>query len=189
VTSVMDGADLIADTLNADGFDVRDPTQSGSSFLQITNVPGALCELTICNTVFDWEYRHLGGSRLDPSAFVAMASCILGADQVTDNGVPVSNSDMTLKGQVGRALADKGMQVSLGVLDLNEQTFDVYAEIAIGNPACPERGTVRVADDGLISWHCQLPGPEGEPSGLDVDEIAKTLARTLAIAGPCPTRP
>jgi len=62
-------ADAIADGLTSHGFDVRMPGQPGGMFLQVTNVRGSLCELTIFGCgVFAWEYRRLDGSQPDHPA-------------------------------------------------------------------------------------------------------------------------
>jgi hypothetical protein len=114
-----------------------------------------------------------------------MALCILDADSAPAMRVPVLPGPlMTFKGRVGRAAADQGMQVSLKVLDEDRQFFEVYAEINITNPVRPERGTVRVADDGLISWHCQIRNPGQPEGGLDIDEVIRTLAES---SPPAPT--
>jgi len=74
------------------------------------------------------------------------------------------------------------MQVCLNVLDKDEQLFEVYTEIAVTNPARPDRGTVRVGDDGLICWHCTI-GTSGCPEGgVDLDDVSGTLGRVLAAA-------
>ncbi len=174
-------AEIAADALNAHGFDVRNPAQQGSSILQVTNVRGALCELVMCGSgVFDWEYRSLEGSQSDPSRLAAMAMCILSVDRAADSCVPVAhNRGVTLKGQIGRALADQGMHVSLNVLDTDELFFEVYSEVAITNPARPDRGTVCVADDGLLWWRGQVRNADHREDGLDLADITDTLTRTL----------
>ncbi len=178
-------AEAIADALNMRGFDALIPTQQGTSFLQVTNARGALCQLTIYDSgVFAWEYRYRDSSRSDPSVLAAMITCILGGNRAADACVPVAHHPrMTLKGQVGRALAAQGMQVCLNVLDEDEPSFEVYAEIAIANPACRGRGFVCTADDGLICWHGRICDPDHPDDGLDLDEVTRTLARTLAASG------
>ena len=184
-TAPKAAAGAIADALTSQGFDIRDPNQPGSSFLQITNAPGALSELTIYDSGhIDWEYRSRDGSQSNPSVLAAMTLRILSTDPGTSSPVPVARDPrMTLKGQVGRALADQGMQVRLDVLDEDEQLFEVYAEITITNPASPDRGTIRIADDGPLWWRCRIRDPEDPDSGgLDLDEITGAIARALTAA-------
>lgn len=42
----------------------------------------------------------------------------------------------------------------------DRECYDVTAEVVVTNPARPERGMVRIADDGTIRWECdydQIP--------------------------------
>src|ERR1700722_18261191 len=151
-------AEAIADGLNSHGFDVHIPGQPGNVFLQVTNVHGASCELAIFGSgEFHWDYRCLDGGRSDPAVLTEMIMCILGGDHLSpERASPECNSQMTLKGQIGRVLAGQGMQVRRDVLDQDASAFEIYSEIAVTNPTHPDRGTVRVADDGLISWHGQM---------------------------------
>jgi hypothetical protein len=177
-----DAAQAIADALTERGYDVRDPCQPGSSFLQFTNVRGTMCELTVYDSgAFDWEYRCLDPSRSAPAALAAMALCILSGDAAPVAGAQVAcDPRMPLKGQAGRALAGQGMCVRLDVLDEDEQYFEVYAEISVTSPEHPGRGTVRITDDGLLCWRGQLRNPEHPDADLDLDQLTDTLARTLA---------
>ncbi len=179
-------AGSIADGLSTLGFDARVPTHRQSALIQVTNVRGALCQLIICDSgVFDWEYRYRDSSRSDPSVLAAMVLCMLGGNCTAGACAPVARHPrLTLKGQIGRTLADQGMQVGLNILDKDETALEVYAEISIANPACSNRGFVWVADDGLIHWHGQISNPEDPASGLDLDEITGTLARALATVTP-----
>ncbi len=72
------------------------------------------------------------------------------------------------------------MHVTLGAVYADEQSFDADAEIVVTNPACPERGTVGVADHGAMWWACRAYLPGKRNSGLGLDEVAATVARALA---------
>jgi hypothetical protein len=177
-------AEAIADALTLHDFDVCEPGQPGSVFLQVSNVRGARCELTVYDSGrLDWEYRHHDGDRSDPCLLAAMILHLLGGDHATTGCAHVTHHpQQTLKGQVGRVAADQGMQVCLNVLDKDAQVFEVYAEITITNPTRPDRGTVRVADDGLLCWHCQIQHPGHPENGLEIGEITTTLAQSLTTA-------
>jgi hypothetical protein len=75
------------------------------------------------------------------------------------------------------------MRVSLNLLDQDNDSYEAYAEIQVTNPAAA-RGTVRVTDDGDLSWQCRAHGPA---DGVPPAEIAAILARALARAqhSPC----
>jgi len=177
-------ADAIADALNIRGFDALIPAQQGTSFLQVTNARGALCQMTIYGSgAFGWEYRYRDSGRSDPSVLVAMITCILGGSDAAGTLLPVAHHPRpTLKGQIGKALAGRGMQARLNILDKDESAFEVYAEVTVTNPTLPDRGTVSVADDGLICWRGQIRDPKQPGDGLDLDEITRTLGRVLATA-------
>jgi hypothetical protein len=174
-------AQAIADALTGHGHDVRVPGQPGNSFLQVTNIRGARCELTVYDSgAFDWEYLSHHHGRPAPAALAAMALLILTGDAAPDAGAQAAGDPrMPLKGQVGRALAGQGMCVRLDVLDEDEQHFEIYAEISVTSPARPGRGTVRITDDGLLCWHGQLRTPEHPDTELDLGQLTQTLAQTL----------
>lgn len=61
----------IADQFTAAGFDVRSPAWETTSYLRLTNVPGARCELSIArNGTVVWDY-HLGTPSLDNYPYIA----------------------------------------------------------------------------------------------------------------------
>jgi hypothetical protein len=173
-------AEAIADALTREDLDVQFPGQDGNSFLQVTNVPGALCELTICDSgLFDWQYRCLDSSRRDTAVLAAAVLRML-AGQPSDGRPPVTAEPrLTMISQAGRTLARQGMQVRLNLLDTDEQLFEIYSEIAVTNPARPDRGTIRLADGGLIRWRGQLSNPADPESGLALSELTGTLTRVL----------
>jgi hypothetical protein len=176
-------AQAIAHALTGHGHDVRVPGQAESSFLQVTNIRGARCELTVYDSgAFNWEYLCHHPGRPAPAALAAMALRILTGDAAPDAGVQAAAFDpgMSLKGQAGRALAAQGMRVRLDVLDEDEQNFEVYAEISVTSPAHPGRGTVRITDNGLLRWHGQLRNPDNPDTELDLDQLTQILTRTLA---------
>src|SRR5580658_1141878 len=174
-------AHAIADALTGHGHDVRVPGQEGSSFLQVTNIRGARCELTVyASGAFDWEYLCHNLGRPAPAALAAMALRILTGDAAPAASAPAAGDRcLSFKGQAGRALAGQGMCVRLDVLDEDEQHFEIYAEISVTSPAHPGRGTVRITDDGLLCWHGQLRTPEHPDTELDLGQLTQTLARTL----------
>jgi hypothetical protein len=171
----------VGDGLNALAFDVIGPQESEFSYLKVTNARDALCELTIdkIGTV-TWEYRF-AGPQPDPVLLAAMAMRILcGAAPGATVSVP-DDPRLTFKGKVGRALADAGMQTALKVMNKDELFMEVYAEVEITNTRLPGWGTIEVADDGAMWWHCHLHEPDVYPDGPQIDEVTATIADVLAI--------
>jgi hypothetical protein len=168
----------VGDGLNALAFDVISPQESEFSYLKVTNARDALCELTIdkIGTV-TWEYR-CAGPQPDPVLLAAMAMRILCGTATVS--VP-EDPRLTFKGKVGRALADAGMQTALKVMNKDELFMEVYAEVEITNTRLPGRGTIEVADEGAMWWHCHLHEPEVFPDGPQIDEVTATIADVLAI--------
>jgi hypothetical protein len=171
----VSSAEAIADALNACGFDVSSPGRPGSSFLQVTNVSRAFCDLTVYDSgVFDWRYHRRDSSRADPAILAVMALRILGGDRTDATPLDIAHDPhLTLKDQVGHALAGQGMHAELNALD----------EMAMTNPADPGRGIVCVADDGTITWHCRINDPQDPARGLGLHHVTEALSLTLAAAG------
>jgi serine/threonine-protein kinase RsbW len=183
-------AEAIADALTGSGFDVRSPAWENAVNLKVTNVRSALCELTISSEGrFTWDYSTFDGGRTRAEHIISIVLDLLspGWDDTIAVRLP-SLPDLTLKGLVGRALVERGLDVSLSLPERDEQFFEAYAEISIGNPAEPDRGTVRVADHGAISWACQVREAAGCSGGLGTNDIATTIARALSRTQPasCP---
>jgi hypothetical protein len=169
----------IADELTAVDFEARSPVWEGSAYMKISNARGALCELTIADGgTVTWDYRSRDGRHIHPDQITGIVLDLLnpGHDQ-HPVAIPAHQPDVTLKGAVGRALAGHGLQVTLKLLDRDDDFYEAYAEIEVTNPADPARGTARVTDDGDLSWQCTACGPDG---GITPAEIAATLTRALA---------
>jgi hypothetical protein len=183
-SAVNEDLRIVADGLTSQGFDVRSPAWEDTQFLRVTNVRGMLCEVTISSTgrVF-WECRRLcdGGGQHDAAQVVKMVTGILGSGVASSAEQPMKHPPgLTLKGRVGRALAERGMDVRLAVLFQDELSYEVYAEIEVTNPAQRERGRVLVADDGSIRWECHLRHLATRTGGVSPSEIAESVAMALA---------
>jgi len=95
-------------------------------------------------------------------------------------GVPLSRGPgLPLTGSVGRALSRRGLRVHLAEAGRGEDLSELCAEIMVINPARPDRGSARVADDGMIRWECRLSDPAVSTQGIGPSEIAGTIARAL----------
>lgn len=186
MTTTLSTAEAIADTLTDSGFDVRSPAWENAVNLKVTNARSALCELTVnSDGRVSWDYNTFDGARTSAEHVISIVLDLL--SPALDEGASLrlpTFPDLTLKGMVGRALMDSGMNVSLSMPTRDEQFFDTYSEIAITNPAEPSRGTVYVADHGAISWECQVREAPGGPGELTVNDVATTIARALSRTQP-----
>jgi hypothetical protein len=70
----------VADGLTGHGLDVHDPERGVFHYLRITNRPGTLCDVVICEDgSAEWEYRLSRGRYTDPAIITDIALRILGA--------------------------------------------------------------------------------------------------------------
>jgi hypothetical protein len=185
---------VVAETLTAHGFDVRGPDWEDSRLLKVMGLRDVTCEITVEDSgLVTWEYFPRAADGTDPDKIASRVQCLL-----TGTGAelppwrrPRAAPAAGLKGLVGGRLKAMGMAVCLDVYE-DHDTYEVVAEIIVTNPARPERGQVRVSDDGALMWEC---GYEEDPSdaaaiaGVIVTVLARDLAdgcipsAELAIAG------
>jgi len=110
---------------------------------------------------------------------------ILGAGAVGTAVIPAPGCRcvVSFKGAAGRILAGHGMNVTVRAYP-DQEFFEVYSDIEVTNPARPERGTVRVADDGSLLWRCRARTVQGDEEALDPAQIACIIAQALTRTGP-----
>jgi len=144
----------VAEKLAAHGFGVRSPEWEESRRLTITNAESARCELTVEDGgSVRWDYRPRGGRATDPAEMTALVTRVLGAIDTGGEAGTRARPGVSLKGVVGGALDARGLKVGMAVYE-DPVFYDVSAEIVVTNPARPERGQVRVSDDGDVTWEC-----------------------------------
>lgn len=179
----MSTAVLVADGLTHQGFEIRDPVMEDSHFLKVTNARHAYCDIMISKTgAVTWEYRRFDG-RLGPAKITAMVLSILTAgDYGRDDESLAGQPGLTLMGIVGRASREQGMQAAIMIL-VPDDFCELDAEVCITNPAMPGRGAVRLNDEGMVLWECRLTDANAVDDGIILDELVKTIADALTLAG------
>lgn len=174
----------MAKTLNACGFDVRTPASEKCCHLKIVNVRSTAADLTVtADRTADWQYHRFDGNPPDPARLNAIVLAILLGDNAPA-GLPEPGrlAHMTLLGNICATAIEHGLSASVGLIDPASTMFDLFDQVTITNPDQPHRGTVRVTDDIALWWRCQVrPHPHGA-DGLDLAEIATTIARALTSA-------
>jgi len=170
----------IADELTATGYSAQSPIWDGSAYLKITNAKGALCDLTITsNGTLTWDYRTHHGKHIHPDQITGIVLDLLSPGTSRPPGAaPTRHAATSLKSAAGQALAARGLRVTLQLLDQDHDLYEIYAVIQVTNPADPARGTVRVTDDGDLTWHCTTR----QAGGITPADIAATLTRALTQA-------
>jgi hypothetical protein len=171
----------IADGVTAHGFDTRSTAWEESHRLDITNVRGAVCHVTVGGGAAAWEYRPCRGTYLDPTHLTEMILGLLDARGCGPaEAIRGRYPGLTLKGIVGRALAESGMDVRLALIHHDDVDYDVYAEIAVTNPALPGQGKVRLTDEGTVCWECSVRTPATATADLTPGEVIRTIVSVLA---------
>jgi hypothetical protein len=95
-----------------------------------------------------WLYEPIGPA-ISPANLAAIIAYLL--------GVPHSPASLAayrafpLKGQVGRALQDQGLTVTLRVSE-DWDSFEATTDIDITSPARPWLGAVTLSDDATLDW-------------------------------------
>ena len=166
----------LADKLADAGLDTLSPAWDDRGYLKIINTPGALAELTITTCGhFTWEYRPTSPGPDMPARITAVFLALLDPSARPEPATQPSVGH-ALFSQVGRALARCGLNVTLDILDVSEASYDIYSELAVTNPAHPERGTGSLGPDGTIWWECRTQ------LALTLRDIATAITRALAAA-------
>lgn len=166
----------LADGLTSQGFDIAGQAWEQSHQLAITNVRGALCQVSLRDDGhLTWEYRLCHGTYADPAHLTGIVLRLLGAD--IRQPAP-RYPGLTLKGVVGRALAACGMTVRLVILQHDDITYDLYAEVEATNPTRLGRGRVRITDHATLRWECPHPATSCA-AALNPADLAAIIARAL----------
>jgi hypothetical protein len=172
----------MAEMLAGRGFDVYGPELEESRLLTVTNAKRARCEIGVeDNERVSWEYFPWTGADTQPAEIAGMALRILGAD--TDDSAEQYahfHKGATLKGAVAREIQARGLEADMEVYE-DQLFYDVVAEVVLTNPAKPERGLVRVTDDGTVLWEYDY-GEMPERAAAIADTTAEVLV-TLQQAG------
>jgi hypothetical protein len=81
-----------------------------------------------------------------------------------------------LKGQVGRAMQDQGLTVTLRVSE-DWDSFEATTDIDITSGARPWLGTVTLSDDAALDWCCNWRAAFREDPAALIDTITPVLRR------------
>jgi hypothetical protein len=171
---------LVAGGLAARGFEIRSSGHEADRRLMITGLKDANGWVLVedCGEI-ECEYVPQSGRTADPAVLTSLAKSLLGSD--SEERHPAARKphmqDLTLKGIVGRELKAAGFDVDLDVCE-DLDAYEVRAEIVVMNPGKPERGEIRISDDGEVTWRRDRPGGYG----ADAAEITGKAADFFAYA-------
>lgn len=164
---------LIGDQLADKGYEVSSPEWCGTHLLKVMNAPLALCEMTISDDAAQWYYQPFRGHQGALPDAVAMATAIIGvADRAHGVGssarLPARPCHPQFAGIIN-GLVGSGLLVTCSDVSGDGDVV----ELALDNPARPDRGTVRITGDHAIIWDYRPGSFRG---------IADTITRALAAA-------
>jgi hypothetical protein len=83
----------------------------------------------------------------------------------------------------GPSLQDRGLTVTLHISE-DLESFEATTHIEITSPAHPRLGTVHLADDAGLDWHCNWHTAFGDSPGTLADVIAPVLRTSYAERSP-----
>jgi hypothetical protein len=147
---------MVADGLTARGFHIRYPEWADGRRLTVSGLEGVRCAVTIGDAAcVQWECSPWASDGADPVQIADLATSLLTGrgGGYPRQGDGYAREGITLKGIVGRELAARGLDVSLEVYE-DTDFYDVRAAIVAVNPGTREDASVRVDDDGSITWEC-----------------------------------
>jgi hypothetical protein len=78
---------------------------------------------------------------------------------------------------LGKKLESRGLDFRLVTYPDDESQDSHIEQIVVTNPRSPERGEVRVSDDGSVTWE-HLGSLDGAGAGRILDEITNALRAT-----------
>ena len=111
-----------------------------------------------------WYYEPATGPGSSPATLTAIIAYLLG--EPPDQGSLATYRALPLKGQVGRALKDQGLTVTLQVSE-DWESFEATTSIDITNPTRPQLGTITLSDDAALDWRLDLRAAfGGNPAAL-----------------------
>lgn len=119
-----------------------------------------------------WYYEPVTGAGTSPTALTGIVGYLLGVQHDPASLAPYRA--LPLKGQVGRSLQDKGLNVTLRVSE-DLDSFEATTDIDITSPAKPWLGTITVSDDAALDWHCDLHAAFGGSPAALIEAITPIL--------------
>jgi hypothetical protein len=166
-------ARALARRLAAAGMGVEVSTHRDPCEFTILGVTSGKCLVTLdTRGRARWYYEPAPGPGTSSADLAAIITYLLGAPH--DPGSLAPYWALPLKGQVGRALQDQGLSVTLRISE-DPESFEATTDIDITSPARPGLGTITVSDDAALDWHCDLKAAFGGSPAAFIDTIIPIL--------------
>jgi hypothetical protein len=171
---------MVAGQLAAYGFDVQGhESDDDDRLLTINGLPGMRCLLQIedCGG-FECEYVPRPGWETDPARVAGLVANRLSSEGIQCHGIAERPTvpGFPPRTFIGTELKAAGLDVDLDVYpDL--VSFKVIADLVVRNPDHPERGEIRISDNGGIILECDCC--EAGASAAMIEAVAESLASDI----------
>jgi hypothetical protein len=119
-----------------------------------------------------WYYEPAAGPATSPAALALIIAHLLGAPPGMVS--VAAHRALPLKGQVGRALHDAGLTVTLRVSE-DLDSFEATTSIDVTSPGRSQLGTITLSDDAAVDWRCDLWAAFGGNPAAWIDVIIPIL--------------
>jgi hypothetical protein len=184
--------EVIGIGLRAQSLDVRTFTSDNCRHLKVDHVRSTVADLFIYPSgCVDWDYHSFAGAPHDLCRLIAVTLGILAEPGSPDAATAVPCANTSFLSSIGRAAEERGLSVTFASQEPGCAHLELDDEVAIINPAQPQRGIVQITHDGAFWWNCQLSNQPHSEDGLAPAEIATSIARALTnaqTASPAPQR-
>jgi hypothetical protein len=159
--------------LAAAGMGVQVTRRRDACELAITGTPGGKSLVALeASGQARWYYEPATGASTSPATLTVIIAWLLGEPPIAPSPAPCQA--LPLKGQVGRALQDQGLTVTLRVSE-DWESFEATTDIDITSPARPWLGTITMSDDAALDWHCNWQAAFGENLTAFIDLLIPVL--------------
>jgi hypothetical protein len=163
---------LLARRLAAAGLGVQVSHRAGTCELAIMGVASGKSLVALePGGQARWYYEPADGGAANPATLAAIIAYLLSAPSPASLA---AYRALPLKGQVGRALQDQGLTVTLQVSE-DLESFEATTDIEVISTARPELGAITVSDDAALDWRLDWQAAfQGDPAAL-IDVITPIL--------------
>jgi hypothetical protein len=163
--------------LTARGFTVDEPDEISSQCFY-EHLGGAYCEMDLLVTgALVWVYEPRWRPDFGPGHAACMVLALLTGTGRPAPEMPPAGPGLALKDAAARMLGGCGLVTE--PVDIYYGPGEASAQVMVTNLASPQRGNVRVSDEGIVQWECCLDAPGGPPWGLAPLDVAAAIAAAL----------
>jgi hypothetical protein len=166
----------VAERLTSLGLKVVFPHRPESRRLTVTSTSNLRCDVIIDDDNGAAECAIAPATATTAAQVAPVVAGMLGTGYPDPGHYAALHRGMPLAGGVAREMTARGLRADMDVIE-DHESYQVFADVIITNPARPERGRVHIGDDGWICWECDrddIPGGNDAFAGI----IASFLTAT-----------